>query len=94
MRRATPARLPLLDFSEFDGVLGKELVVDLLEGHVDGGTAPLQVEGRVQMRCHQDAHVVLEKGVVAGLLRRAQFLGGAPAQKQQHEDQPIGHSVD
>lgn len=42
----------------------EELLVDLLEGEIDGGPAALQVEGRVEPRGHEHADVVV--GHVAG----------------------------
>ena len=50
--------LPALDFFELDIVAQQVLLIDDFEGEVDGRSASLEVEGRVEFGGHQDAHLV------------------------------------
>lgn len=74
--------LPALDFLQTYPVMGQELLVDHVQGQVDGRPAPFQVERRVQFGGHQHAHLVLDESR-GGLL-------GEPW-LQQLQQQPRGH---
>lgn len=48
----TSTVLPALDFLQAYPVVGQELLVDHVQGQVDGRPAPFQVERRVQFSGH------------------------------------------
>ena len=76
--------LPFLDLLQPDPVMRQEPVVDLLEGHVDGGPAAFQVKRRVQVGGHQHPDVVVPILVARDLLESGEM--GAPRQEYQDDE--------